>query len=51
MPMKIAEQVQADVAVLLADSSSSGTGAPPCGGAVDWSSGGEPSGDVTVWGW
>ncbi|KAK1692417.1 hypothetical protein QYE76_009114 [Lolium multiflorum] len=32
MPMKTAEQVAADVAVLLADVSSSGTGAPPCDG-------------------
>jgi hypothetical protein len=28
--------------VLLADVSSSGTGAPPCGGAADWSADGEP---------
>jgi hypothetical protein len=51
MPMKTADQVAADIAVLLTDVSSSGTGAPPYGGAVDWSVGGEPPGDVTVWGW
>jgi hypothetical protein len=48
--MKTAEQVAADVAVLLVDVSSSGTGAPPCGGAVDSSAGGKPPGDVTFWG-
>ena len=48
--MKTAEQIAADVALLLADVSSSGTGAPPCGGAADWSAGGEPPSDVTVWG-
>jgi hypothetical protein len=36
--------------VLLADVSSSGIGGPPCCGSADWSAGGEPSGDVTVWG-
>jgi hypothetical protein len=35
--------------VLLADVYSSGTGAPPSGGVADWSMGGEPPGDVTVW--
>jgi hypothetical protein len=49
--MKSAEQIEADVTVLLAEVSSSGTSAPPCGGAVDWSAGGEPPGDVTVLGW
>jgi hypothetical protein len=47
MPMKIVEKVEADVAVLLGDVSSSGTGAPSCGGAAGW----EPPGEVTVWGW
>ncbi|KAK1678709.1 hypothetical protein QYE76_039557 [Lolium multiflorum] len=50
MPMNTTEQVEADVEVLLADVSSSGTGAPPCGGPTDWSAGGELPGDVTVWG-
>ncbi|KAK1679473.1 hypothetical protein QYE76_040321 [Lolium multiflorum] len=48
--MNTAEQVPTDVVVLLADVSSSGTGAPPCDGPADWSVGGEPPGDVTVWG-
>jgi hypothetical protein len=49
--MKTAEQVEADVAVLIADVSSSSTGAPPYDGVADWSTGGEPPGDVIVWGW
>jgi hypothetical protein len=50
MPTKTAEQVAADVPMMLAEVSSSGSGAPPCGGATDWSAGGEPPGDVIVWG-
>jgi hypothetical protein len=48
MPMKNAEQFAADVVVLIADVSTSGSGDSPCGGAADWSA--EPLGDVTVWG-
>jgi hypothetical protein len=50
-PMKNAEQVEADVAVLLADVSTSGTGAPPCDGVANCSVEGESPGDVKVWGW
>jgi hypothetical protein len=35
MPMKTVEQVAVDVTVLLADVSSCGTGAPPCGGPMN----------------
>jgi hypothetical protein len=48
--MKTTEEVATDVVVLLTDVSSSGSGAPPCGGTADWSAGGEPPGDVTVLG-
>lgn len=47
MRMKTAKQIAADVAVLLAELSYSGTGAPPCGGLV---SGRGTIGDVTLWG-
>jgi hypothetical protein len=48
--MRTAEQIAPDVEVLVADVSSSGSGAPPCVDAADWLAGGEPPGDVTVWG-
>jgi hypothetical protein len=50
MAMKTAEKIAADVEGLLTEVSSSGTGAPPCSGPADWSTGEEPPGDVTIWG-